>query len=132
MSAVRGQVVLLEQIGIDRWYLDHTDPQELTYVIPRGTTIVAGGTANEGDERMTPDAVTARRILERCQRIVPELREARVLDHRVGLRPARPAVRLELAHDHATPVVHCYGHGGAGVTLAYGCAEDVAKLVTDI
>ena len=23
------------------------------------------------------------------------------------------------------PVVHCYGHGGSGITLAMGCAEDV-------
>jgi D-amino-acid oxidase len=55
---------------------------------------------------------------------VPELRDARVLRHKVGLRPARPAVRLERDGD----VVHCYGHGGAGVTLSWGCAEDVAAL----
>lgn len=22
------------------------------------------------------------------------------------------------------PVVHCYGHGGSGITLGMGCAED--------
>jgi D-amino-acid oxidase len=26
-------------------------------------------------------------------------------------------------------VVPCYGHGGAGVTLSWGCAADVAGLV---
>jgi D-amino-acid oxidase len=43
----------------------------------------------------------------------------------VGLRPARPVVRLERV-DH---VVHCYGHGGAGITLSYGCADEVVSLV---
>jgi D-amino-acid oxidase len=52
----------------------------------------------------------------------------------VGLRPARPSVRLEeerLAHGagQVSRVVHCYGHGGAGVTLSWGCADEVASLV---
>ena len=34
-------------------------------------------------------------ILARATRLVPELRDARVLRHKVGLRPVRPAVRLE-------------------------------------
>ncbi len=29
-----------------------------------------------------------------------------------------------------TRVVHCYGHGGAGVTLSWGCADEVAALVS--
>jgi D-amino-acid oxidase len=56
---------------------------------------------------------------------VPELRTARVLRHKVGLRPVRPAVRLERVGD----VVHCYGHGGAGVTLSWGVAEEVVALL---
>lgn len=24
------------------------------------------------------------------------------------------------------PIVHCYGHGGSGITLAMGCAIDIA------
>jgi D-amino-acid oxidase len=56
--------------------------------------------------------------------VVPALARARVLSHRVGLRPARPATRLERVGD----VIHCYGHGGAGVTLSWGCADEVTAL----
>jgi D-amino-acid oxidase len=53
-----------------------------------------------------------------------------VLGEAVGLRPARPAVRLEAEPRAGGTVVHCYGHGGAGVTLAWGCAEDVVSLAS--
>ena len=43
---------------------------------------------------------------------------------RTGLRPYRPEVRLE----RTGRVIHCYGHGGAGFTLCFGCAEDVVRL----
>jgi D-amino-acid oxidase len=59
---------------------------------------------------------------------VPALRGARVVGEAVGLRPARPAVRLETEARPRGTVVHCYGHGGAGVTLAWGCAEEVVGL----
>jgi D-amino-acid oxidase len=41
-------------------------------------------------------------------------------------------VRLEREeHGDGTPLVHCYGHGGAGVTLSWGCAADVVALIGD-
>jgi D-amino-acid oxidase len=60
---------------------------------------------------------------------VPELGRATVVGHRVGLRPVRPMVRLEAERVDDGTVVHCYGHGGAGVTTSWGCADDVAALV---
>ncbi|MCW3840358.1 FAD-binding oxidoreductase [Micromonospora yasonensis] len=72
------------------------------------------------------------RELFRCIQLVPALGQARILGHRVGLRPGRPTVRLETEFTDRGPVVHCYGHGGAGVTLSYGCAEDVAELVSGL
>jgi len=118
----RGQVVLVSQIGVERWWLDSSGP---TYVIPRSDDIVVGGTDDEGEWERTPSDVVAKEILERATLLVPELGRAQVLGHRVGLRPARPSVRLEREGN----VVHCYGHGGAGVTLSWGCADEVAALV---
>jgi len=42
----------------------------------------------------------------------------------------RPSVRLEAESlDDGRRLVHNYGHGGAGVTLSWGCAQDVAAMV---
>jgi D-amino-acid oxidase len=126
---VRGQVLYVEQVGLDRWWLDDSGP---TYVIPRSEDVVVGGTEDHGHWDRTPDPRVADVVLRRAVALVPELRGARVLGHRVGLRPARPAVRLEeVATPGGTRVVHCYGHGGAGVTLSWGCADEVAALVGD-
>lgn len=119
---VRGQVVVIEQVGLDRWTLDGSG---LTYVVPRTHEIVVGGTDVEGEWSRTPDPAVAEQILTRATALVPEISGARVLRHRVGLRPARSAVRVERVGD----VIHCYGHGGAGVTLGWGCADDVVELV---
>ena len=101
------------------------DGEGPTYVVPREHDVVVGGTAQEGEWSRTPDPRTAEQVLARATRLVPQLEGARVLAHRVGLRPARPSVRLERVGD----VVHCYGHGGAGVTLSWGCADEVVSLV---
>jgi D-amino-acid oxidase len=48
----------------------------------------------------------------------------------VGLRPVRPSVRLEAeALGGGRRLLHNYGHGGAGVTLSWGCALDVTAEV---
>lgn len=122
VTPVRGQVVRLGQVGLRRWWLDPAGP---TYVVPRSGDIVVGGTDDEGEWDRAPDPATADGILARATALVPELAEAPVLGHRVGLRPVRPEVRVERVGD----IVHCYGHGGAGVTLAWGTAAEVVGLV---
>jgi D-amino-acid oxidase len=129
LVAVRGQIVVVEQAGLAEWLLDQSDPEHLLYVVPRERDIVLGGTAQDGDEDTRPDPATAAAIRARCEAAIPLLRGARVVREAVGLRPARPSVRLEAEARAGGTVVHCYGHGGAGVTLAWGCAEEVVGLV---
>lgn len=48
-----------------------------------------------------------------------------------GLRPFRGSnVRVERElRRTGSKIVHSYGHGGAGWSLSFGCAQDVAALV---
>jgi D-amino-acid oxidase len=133
---VRGQTVLVADPGLQGWWCEddggrHT---EVAYVLPHGRHVVVGGTAQDGDWSTTPDPADAERLLARAVQLVPALRGAEVLGHRVGLRPARGQVRTEVERrphaddpDHA--VVHCYGHGGSGLTQSWGSADDVLGLV---
>ncbi|MFF8381286.1 FAD-dependent oxidoreductase [Streptomyces sp. NPDC015661] len=53
----------------------------------------------------------------------------RVLQYRMGARPNRAAVRVEAERwEGGTVLVH-WGHGGTGVTLPWGCAEETAGLL---
>ncbi len=130
LGPVRGQVVVVEQVGLREWWIDDAT---LTYAIPRSDTIVLGGTEGQGDWSRMPDPTTAQAIVGRCAAMIPEfgrrLEQARVVAHRVGLRPGRPTVRLEKEETGPARIVHCYGHGGSGVTLSWGCAQEVAELV---
>ncbi|MFB6961916.1 FAD-dependent oxidoreductase [Streptomyces sp. NPDC056309] len=130
MRPVRGQLVVVENPGITTW-LTSVDPasQSPTYVFPQPGRLLLGGTAEEDDWSLTPDPAVAERIVERCAALRPEIAGARVLEHRVGLRPSRHAVRLEREElPGGRVLVHNYGHGGAGVTVAWGCARRAAAL----
>ena len=48
---------------------------------------------------------------------------------RVGLRPVAPEVSLTASDIGGRVVVTNHGHGGAGVTLSWGCAQEVVRLV---
>jgi D-amino-acid oxidase len=130
LMPVRGQVVVAANPGITEFFIGLGDESaDLSYIFPHGDTVVLGGTEGHGDWSLEPDQATADRILRDCAAIEPSLRGARVVGHRVGLRPVRPAVRLEAERlPGGRTVVHNYGHGGAGVSLSWGCAGDAAGL----
>ncbi|WP_425247363.1 NAD(P)/FAD-dependent oxidoreductase [Streptomyces sp. NEAU-NA10] len=126
----RGQLVVVENPGISTWLVSTGPDGESAYLLPQPGRLLLGGTAEDDAWSLEPDPAVAEGIVRRCAALRPEVAEARVLDHRVGLRPVRDAVRLEreILPDGRT-VVHHYGHGGGGVTVAWGCAEEAAGLV---
>ncbi|WP_229400153.1 FAD-dependent oxidoreductase [Micromonospora okii] len=129
----RGRVVLVANPGLTTSYRDEENPEGMTYVHPRRRDVVLGGTYEEGLWSTAPDPEAAAAILRRCVALVPELAGAPVLGERVGLRPARRGgPRVEAGPGPGGGrLVHAYGHGGAGVTLSWGCADEVARLALD-
>ena len=65
---------------------------------------------------------------------VPDLGDDRVMRVVAGIRPYRQGgVRIALdALPDGRPLVHDYGHGGAGITLAWGSAEEVGDLLEPV
>ncbi len=129
MTPSRGQVALLSNPGVDRWYVDEAHPGGLTYVLPHPGWVVCGGTDVVGDPDEQPDPAAHAAVVARCREAVPVLRDAEVLGSRVGSRPVAAEVSLGTCTVDGRTVVTNAGHGGAGVTLAWGCADEVAGLV---
>jgi D-amino-acid oxidase len=124
----RGQLLVVENNGIDWFFQDNTYTENLTYFFPHGNHVVLGGCAVDHATHLEPDQETAAAILKRCAAIEPRLLDARKIEDRVGLRPTRGRVRTERVEHDGFAVIHNYGHGGAGLTLSWGCAEEVRRL----
>jgi D-amino-acid oxidase len=129
VSPVRGQLVVVENPGIGTFFADDTpDADELVYIFPHGDTVVLGGTAEHGHWDPRQDERAAGAIVRRCASVEPLLRDARVIGRLVGFRPVRPVVRLEEERSPSGRLLHNYGHGGAGVTLSWGCAGEILRM----
>jgi D-amino-acid oxidase len=132
VTAIRGRIVVMSNPGIDVSVRDEDNPAGVTYVHPRSRDVVLGGTFEPGEDDLSPDPGVSRAIIERCTDLVPELSRAEVLSELAGLRPGRAAGARVESDPARLPggarLIHNYGHGGAGVTLCWGCAEEVAAL----
>lgn len=130
VDAVRGRLVVVENPGIDAFFCDDTPgAEDLTYVYPHADAVVLGGTAEPDTWDLGADEDAARAIVRRCTAVEPRLAGARVIEQRVGLRPVRTGVRLAEERHGGRLLVHNYGHGGAGLTLSWGCAREVVDRV---
>jgi hypothetical protein len=105
--------------------------ENLTYIIPRFNDIIIGGTAQSNDWNLKVDPDDTADILRKAGVIANEFTDVKVLEEKVGLRPARDEIRLEAEDKNGKTLIHNYGHGGAGFTLSWGCAYNVVKLVKE-
>jgi D-amino-acid oxidase len=122
VTAARGQVVHVAALpGVPCV----CDEDRMIYVLPRNDCTVVGGSYELANESEAVDPAQSEALLARACALVPSLAGATVLGAHVGLRPVRKdGPRVERVGD----VIHCYGHGGAGLTLSWGCARQVVAL----
>ncbi|KAI9757156.1 MAG: hypothetical protein M1835_000680, partial [Candelina submexicana] len=156
---IRGGLIRVINDGTDFAKLDHAltitadavhDSSEIVFIVPRNDNILLiGGIAEPHETKLclTLDSPIIKRMRARCEAFLPGLRNAR-LDPEYplaqGLRPFRQRnvrVERELRVHEPTPagttlplpsrIIHSYGQGGAGWSLSFGCAADVASLVKE-
>lgn len=136
LHAARGQTVRIKHNGSRRALLDEVGPNALAYIVPRTNDIVLGGTYEEGDESIEVDPTETQAILRRCAKLSSEFASvspADILSVQCGLRPVRSTVRVEaerVAPDRL--LLHNYGHGGAGITLSWGCSTEIVDLLAQM
>jgi D-amino-acid oxidase len=129
MFPIKGQIVKVEPMAGCRYIAaDHMKdalPFEASYVFTRRDCIILGGTALQGEESLDWDEEMANRLIARCQALEPRLKGMKIQATAVGLRPGRGSIRLA----RQGRILHNYGHGGAGFTVSWGCAMEVARLM---
>src|SRR5438067_4184249 len=124
----RGQVAIVPKIDLAQAIVCNDAP--LMYAIPRVHDCVFGGT-NSISENREPSSSDTTAIVSECSRVLG-IEPPPVIAVKVALRPFRNSgVRLELAKfGDGSAVIHNYGHGGAGFTLSWACAEEVCAIAS--
>jgi D-amino-acid oxidase len=140
MRLVAGHAVLVNapEIRCARLFAGGPMVGRPVYVVPRAgsvSDVLVGGTAIEVNEPIDfREPITfeideqCAAVMARARQCVPELATVTEQVRLVGLRPIRDAVRIERDATRSN-VIHCYGHGGSGMTLSWGSANRVCELI---
>jgi len=122
----RGQVAIVSKLDLTQAIV--CDDAPLMYAIPRANDCLFGGTNSLSDSR-EPSPADTDAIVSECSRVLG-IERPRVTAVKVGLRPFRKSgVRLEPEKlPDGRTIIHNYGHGGAGFTLSWACAEEVCAI----
>ncbi|XP_028405877.1 D-aspartate oxidase-like isoform X2 [Dendronephthya gigantea] len=134
----RGQVLKMKAPWLKHAYICTKKNEEkqglVTYIFPRFNDVVVGGTIQSDNWDTCNNEEEIQAIIDRAAELEPTIKKAELIKAMVGLRPVRNGIRLEkevmkVSTQYGTrmklQVVHNYGHGGAGLSLFWGCAQEL-------
>ena len=133
---IKGNIIVGKIQGDEPWLrclVDNAGQNRLAYILPRKQTgdIVLGGTAIEHEDSPEFDPAEIGSIYLRRLKLIPELKGLPVIRMDAGLRPGRNKIRLGWDAE-LKGLIHNYGHGGSGFTVAWGCGRAVSGLVEKV
>jgi glycine oxidase len=125
---VKGQMLCL--LAPPRSRLKHVIRSPEIYLIPRSDgRILAGATVEEAGFDKRTDIATIQRLHRAALALVPELRDAKILEDWAGLRPGTPDA-LPILGATATPGYYvATGHFRDGILLAPVTAQVMAEVI---
>jgi D-amino-acid oxidase len=119
------------------------NPPDMAFIVPRNDNILILGAIAQPHQwhfDLTPESPKIQEMRKQCEDLIPALKKAR-LDPEYplaqGARPYRVGnVRVEREGRPAmgggpSRIFHCYGHGGAGWSLAFGSSRACIRLVQE-
>ena len=126
-----GEIILVDAPWASHFAINiREDSNGVIYVLPRADSVALGGSMEKGNFSTAVEPASEKRILRGCKKLIPSLSRAKVMDKWAGLRPLRESIRLEgEVNKKGGVVIHCYGHGGQGIVLSWGCAIDIGDIV---
>lgn len=117
--------------------------EDQAFIVPRNDNVLLLGSIIHQDSwflDLTETCADVQEMRGRCEDLLPSLRNARTdpcYPLSQGRRPMRLAhVRVEREEETTqsgaqSTIVHAYGHGGAGWSLAFGSARQVVGCIQD-
>lgn len=124
---VRGQIVNIESQHLHSM-VNSTEKEKLSYIIQRSDCTVLGGTDYENDYNETPNKEDTKLIIDRLFKLGVLSKAPIIKSEIAALRPKRSVIRCERDEMNKN-IYHNYGHGGAGYTVSWGCAEEIADMI---
>jgi len=144
MHPLRGALVRVKNLGgvvTDAHCISHdqssSSEQDIIFIVPRGDDLVVlGGLVQQDqwDTNLSLEVPIIRQMYDGCLQFLQELRPLPLDEKepvRTGLRPLTDQnVCVERVPN--TRVFYNYGHGGSGVTLSWGCSQEIVELVQEM